>query len=53
MRLDDMAAWTTAVKAGLFGRKRSVLPSAFEHPRFYTVETEEHHLVQVRGMEGG
>ncbi|GAX80614.1 hypothetical protein CEUSTIGMA_g8049.t1 [Chlamydomonas eustigma] len=46
MRLDDMAAWTTAVKAGLFGRKKGILPAAFEHPRFYTVESEEHHLVQ-------
>lgn len=49
MRLDDMAAWTAAVKAGLFGKRRGALPAAFEHPRFFTVETEENHFVQVRG----
>ena len=38
MRLDDLAAWTAAVRAGLFGRKKSALPAAFEHPRFYRVE---------------
>ena len=38
LRLDDMAEWTAAVRAGLFGRRKGAMPAAFEHPRFYTVE---------------
>ncbi|KAG1662271.1 hypothetical protein FOA52_002160 [Chlamydomonas sp. UWO 241] len=45
MRLDDFPAWSAAVRSGMLGSKRNILPAAFEHPRFYTVEGEEHHLV--------
>ena len=38
LRLDDMAEWTAAVRAGLFGRRKGAMPAAFEHPRFFTVE---------------
>ena len=41
LRLDDMAEWTAAVRAGLFGRRKGAMPAAFEHPRFYTVEVRD------------